>query len=276
MLILFVVACWVCCWLSGQVQASSMSYSVIALPFGSTSCVNALSYPTTTLTTCGTGTVAQPAHVSIYDRGGWEIFKTTSSYSYFVNCTERTPSLYFATGAECDTLTTKASSNSNGPWCVVTSTSILALGCPSQFVFPNGRSDISISRSLVASSSRPSHSPTKKPSHSPTKKLTTSPTAVTCRPEPGLVLKRVCIARNKVGCGLLKWTEGCTPQGQLSTTYGECQCLGFCGYTCRPACTLDGECYWNLQMKTCFSRATNQKGKPITNCLWSLRCTGSS
>ena len=116
----------------------------------------------------------------------------------------------------------------------------------------------------------PSSSPTHLPSNSPTQSPATStfsPTAASTGCHPGFALTQLQCIKSSIRCGdKLKWTgKGCRikkkPVGD-----GGCQCRGYCGYTCRVACTKDKECIWSTVRKACLVKSTGQIGGPILGC----------
>lgn len=74
----------------------------------------------------------------------------------------------------------------------------------------------------------------------------------------------------------LKWTGmGCTKKKNGKVTrYGDggCQCSGYCGYHCRPACERDPECKWlgkkkNIRKKgMCVLQSSQLPTGPILQC----------
>ena len=68
--------------------------------------------------------------------------------------------------------------------------------------------------------------------------------------------------------GIMKWTfKGCRGYPNVPLGDGGCQCDGYCGYTCATPCRRDKQCYWNMNAKACYVKATNQRGVPILDCL---------
>jgi alpha-tubulin suppressor-like RCC1 family protein len=106
-------------------------------------------------------------------------------------------------------------------------------------------------------------SPTGLPTFSPARLPTRLPTSMNteCVPNVGLN-KEQCLQKVST-CGTsnsMKWTgKGCTIAG-VKQMDGGCQCMGYCGYTCRGACHKDKECVWIPALKTCVNKVTGVGG----------------
>jgi hypothetical protein len=59
----------------------------------------------------------------------------------------------------------------------------------------------------------------------------------------------------------MKWGNFCNRKSS-----GGCQCLGYCGYTCKGGCMKDQLCLWDKASKLCLNRFTNLPGIDMQNC----------
>jgi hypothetical protein len=97
-----------------------------------------------------------------------------------------------------------------------------------------------------------------------------------CR--PGNSKKRASCESLKAQCGTLssspapmKWTgRGCRINGVIMND-GGCQCLNYCGYTCKHACNHDQGCLWvgpvNIhQGGKCTFKSTGAVGTSVPTC----------
>lgn len=97
-----------------------------------------------------------------------------------------------------------------------------------------------------------------------------APAPTVCR--PNYTKKRNVCEKLITNCAAIylpmKWVgKGCRQlPGHKPLGDGGCQCKGYCGYSCKTPCVKDKECYWNAAAKSCYVKATNEKGVPIDPC----------
>ena len=129
-------------------------------------------------------------------------------------------------------------------------------------------------------STSPTTSPISSPSASPSISPSISPSMVQkvepCVPLDGLN-KKQCNERIRI-CGhkgiKMKWnSKGCVVPQETSKHKKQhhqrakdsgCQCDGYCGYSCEPACSNDPQCVW--QNSKCYNRVTGQPGINMPFC----------